>query len=74
MAKPLIHIVSLPTNDLVKVLQKNGIAYQMHATQSSAIDAAKQGDALLLLSETYPEKPLNVDAGLLDGVVNIPGR
>ncbi|MFM7187696.1 MAG: hypothetical protein ACKO14_07745 [Armatimonadota bacterium] len=55
MSTPRIHIVSLPTNDLVKVLQKNGIAYLLHATQSSALDAAKQGDALLLLSETYPE-------------------
>ena len=50
MAKPLIHIVSLPTNDLVKVLQKNGIQHQVHATQSSAIDAANIGDALLLLA------------------------
>ena len=61
MAKPLIHIVSLPTNDLVKVLQKNGILHQVHATQSSAIDAAKQGDALLLLAETYPETRTTVD-------------
>ncbi len=66
MSIPLIHIVSLLTNDLVKVLENNGIAYQLHATQRSAIDAAKRGDALLLLSETYPEKPMNVDAGLLD--------
>ena len=61
MAKPLIHIVSLPTNDLVKVLQKNGIAYQIHATQSSAITAAEQGDALLLLAETYPDTRTTVD-------------
>jgi len=61
MAKPLIHIVSLPTNDLVKVLQKNGIAYQIHATQSSAITAAEQGDALLLLADTYPDTRTTVD-------------
>ena len=61
MAKPLIHIVSLPTNDLVKVLQKNGIQHQVHATQSSAIDAANIGDALLLLAETYPETRTTVD-------------
>ncbi len=66
MSIPLIHIVSLPTNDLVKVLVKNGIAYQLHATQRSAIDAAKLGDALLLLSETYPETPTGVDSDLLD--------
>ena len=66
MSIPLIHIVSLPTNDLVKVLQKNGIAYQLHTTQRSAINAAKLGDALLLLSETYPETPTRVDSDLLD--------
>ena len=61
MSIPLIHIVSLQTNDLVKVLQKNGIQHQVHATQSSAIDAAKQGDALLLLAETYPDTRTTVD-------------
>ena len=61
MSTPLIHIVSLPTNDLVKVLKQNGIAYQLHATQSSAIVAANQGDALLLLAETYPETQNTVD-------------
>jgi hypothetical protein len=33
----------------------------MHATQSSAITAAKQGDALLLLAETYPDTRTTVD-------------
>jgi len=61
MAKPLIHIVSLPTNDLVKVLHKNGIPHQVHATQSSAIHAANQGDSVLLLAETYPETRTTVD-------------
>jgi len=66
MSIPLIHIVSLPTNDLVKVLEKNGIAYQLHATHRSAIDGAKLGDALLLLSETYPDTPTRVDSDVLD--------
>ena len=61
MFTPLLHIVSLPTNDLVRVLHKNGIPHQIHATQSSAIQAANQGDALLVLAETYPETRTAVD-------------
>jgi hypothetical protein len=62
MSTPLLHIVSLPTNDLARVIRENGIPHQIHATQSSAIDAANQGDALLLLAETYPETQNSVDA------------
>ncbi|MCE9613864.1 MAG: hypothetical protein K8T26_06275 [Lentisphaerae bacterium] len=51
-------------NDLFRVAGDNGMAVARFDTPAAAVDAAGEGDGVLLLADGYPAEQLPLDAGL----------
>lgn len=59
-------LVCSDSNDLCRVLQDSGYQFDRALDAATAIQQASDGDAVLLLSDTYPRPSLEVDQALLD--------
>jgi len=62
-ATPLFFACSAD-NDLFRVASENGIVAKRFDTPQSAVEAAGEGDGVLLLADGYPEKTTALDAAL----------
>lgn len=59
-----LHIVARADNDLVVVLQKNGVDFRRFDDVWKAINAASPGSGLMVLADHYPDVRTNVDANM----------
>ena len=59
-----LQIVAKADNDLVTVLQKNGIAFNRVDDVREAIANAQEGSGLMILADYYPDVRTNVDSAM----------
>ncbi len=59
-------LVCSDSNDLRHVLQQSGFSFDRAPDARSAVERAQEDDAVLLLSDTYPQASLEIDEPALD--------
>jgi len=67
---PDFYIYAPDDNNLVTVLEKEGKKLQKYPSPDEAIEAAPEGAAVLLLSQTYPDKVEKIEKETVDKIVS----
>ena len=66
MTSQLIILACRENNDLYRVLGENGIEVQRFDTPPEAVNAAAEGDGVMILADGYPETTTPLDAAVFE--------